>query len=242
MTTEVKITCVWHPYLQNVRALQVQEVDDILQHTRRPLRHKFQNKRVLWCGDKMMVNSLRTCTIGCGSGCLIRFTFFSGCRRSSHATVLWRGEDGDFFFFNSMNCLHPEVDHYIQSKYPDQKLYTTTRRLQGEECGSCLYHSLAFADFISRNSFLPTHFIADSFEQYMGYLADVKAVQIVQEIMSEYPNTINIRSGLKDEIGVERLYSQQYSPANSIAYRVKLRHRLKRGKLKRLGALGPLPH
>lgn len=158
----------------------------------------------------------------------------------THGVVLWRGEDGEFIFFDSNSWPAPkEVDQYVRAKgYPSYSVMPCA--IQSPGIRSCGYHCLAFVDFVSRNPQIPTSELPHHYPPKSYCPPDVAVVHIVEEMCTEvkrenkdmmriFKSHPNLTGKLKMRVRRPWRYAtslvQDLQSAVSIAARVKKRGR-----------------
>lgn len=119
--------------------------------------------------------------LACGTGFFIEWTSATS-DRWDHGVALWRGTDGEFFFFDSLKSKIPsEVQDYLQNQ-GCSSCHTMPLAIQYPNILSCCYHCIAFVDFVVQNPNIPTRDICYHYPPHKQYNHDVRVVQIFDQI------------------------------------------------------------
>lgn len=140
-----------------------------------------------------------------------------------HSVALWRGLDGDYFYFDSLNHSPPsELLQYLLF-FGCTKIYKMKSAVQFPEIGTCTFHCFAFFDFVTKFSYLSTEDLPDYYPRNKTYDHDVQVVKIFESMLSEFDSNFRLRTR-RPWTEPDWLVQDMLS-ANTIASRVKQRHR-----------------
>lgn len=164
-------------YLEQIRCVTLSTVEIIFRMTARPLRDLVQVTRL---------KDLHLTSLAPGHG-----LFITGDLDFPHAMAMWRGLDGDYFFFDSLSMdpqplevlifLHHRT--YYQYHYP----------LQAPHLRTCGYHCFAFLDFMTKHRQLHTNQVAYCYPTYPYLDLDVHVTKIGEEMLNEFKNSVLFR-------------------------------------------------
>ena len=137
---EVIRLTAYYPYLADVVCMTFPVMDEILANTSRKFGKLFRIGHLEHLQYEAPPKA--------GTGVLL----IEDMGECDHVEVLWRGLDGTYFFFDSYRscCVPATLKRLMERKWQATQLYFLTQTLQGESQGTCAYHSLAFADYISQ--------------------------------------------------------------------------------------------
>ena len=138
--SEVILLTAYYPYLADVVCMTFPVMDEILAKTSRKFGKLFRIGHLEHLQYEAPPKA--------GTGVLL----IEDMGECDHVEVLWRGLDGTYFFFDSYRscCVPATLKRLMERKWQATQLYFLTQTLQGESQGTCAYHSLAFADYISQ--------------------------------------------------------------------------------------------
>lgn len=135
-----------------------------------------------------------------------------------HLVLLYRGYDGDYFYFDSDDSLTPRpLFRYFRRH--NIKCYRLPVPLQLPGTGTCGYHVFAFLDWLFKNRYVPTKEIRYQYPYDNRKFWDLVALETFEDILSEFPNNIKLRQKLISD----KILVQSRVPADCIAARIKRR-------------------
>lgn len=112
---------------------------------------------------------------------------------SAHATVLWRGLDGNYVYFDLRgNDYFMDVARAIAKRDSEVKISVQKRLLQGVSARTCMYHAMSFMDYVLDHLNVPTVDLLDLYSAYLGPQGDERAVMTVERIIREDGLSIDI--------------------------------------------------
>ena len=185
---EVEVLGEYYPALRHVRVMYNVEVLALLQSQHGCLARKF------FC---VTVESKDTFKLLPGTGVQLylsgpepeRLYFFGDSGATElHAVLLYRGQDGDYCFFDSNFYRSPseEVLEAARRSGPGRMYWCYLKYgIQGVNMRSCQYYCVAFMTFVARHSDLPTERLIEAFRQSMALQADEMAVRLTQEAFDD---------------------------------------------------------
>lgn len=227
MNQWVDIVAYRHPYLDDLVMVNFSAIHQIFSGTPRGIKNLIKGIH--------SINDIEKYKLEPKEGVILFQQFVSG----KHGVVLWRGIDRNYFYFDPKkpNHIHDIVQYSYMDQFPEtNKIYSLHRRLQGEGCHTCGHHAIAFVDFLCKtSSYLSTSQIANWYEQLAGYHADIYAVQMYENILSEFNNSIQVRDPNMFRRKEREIYGEAHVSAASIAARVARRRRKQRKQMEKSG-------
>lgn len=192
------------PYLDGIRSLRISEIKKIITDTPRPLAKHVQ---FIYQSDMPQITEL-----GLGKGAIIY--------EPGHVSALWRGMDGDYFYFDS--CPHRTKPESVFKFLKGKTFYRNKKRMQTKNVGTCAYHVLAFLDFTTRcrhslqTSRIMLVYRINSPFRYI----DESVVWSIEQLLTEFDHNIKIRLpvGCRPKDGWDSLAQLPWGVTSSIRH------------------------
>ena len=192
-------------HLSQIRMLRINEINSLL------LTFRFNPLiNFTYLQSQKAINNLRYIPQGYG---LIIYLQFNPCNKKYskvvsveeiekqcikmvHCVILYRGKDGDFFYFDSNNVECPEDVKKILERFGTTECYYLQSAMQSPSLNTCAYHCLAFMKYTSLHNNKVTSMINKDYPKWVNHRSehyDLCVIQIAGALLNQVYNVVDLR-------------------------------------------------